>query len=130
MIVMRGWVFLTKNTLKGAPHRHQSFADSLCDTVTLGANDEVNCRNLIHRFEEVLHKMRKGHVDLTSNFPAPLVVPSRKLSKRPGQEGQPLVKHQRGVSVREQDMLGAFCCSRKIRKHFENTLLALSVNHL
>jgi hypothetical protein len=78
MIMMRGWVFLNKISLNGAPYRYQSFADSLYDTVTLGANDDVNYRNLMYRFEEVLKKMRTGYLDLTGNFPAPLVVPSRK----------------------------------------------------
>jgi hypothetical protein len=46
MIQIRGWVFLNKNSLRGAPYRYQSFADALYDTVMLGANDEVNYRNL------------------------------------------------------------------------------------
>jgi hypothetical protein len=58
------------------------FFESVCDTMMLGANDKTNPHNLIHSFGKVVMKMRAGHVDSTSNFPAPLVVPSRKTSKK------------------------------------------------
>jgi hypothetical protein len=100
MIKMRGWVFLKNKTLKqGARYRYQSFQDSVYNTVTRVTNLEVNYRNLTYRFDAVLQKMRTGYVDLSSKFPAPVVVPSRKVSKRRGQEGQPLAKHQRGIFI-------------------------------
>jgi hypothetical protein len=63
--------------------------------------------------------MRLEHADLTSNFPSPLVVASRKTSKKKRKEGQPLTKYIRGVSIKEKDMLAADKCSNKIRNYFE-----------
>jgi hypothetical protein len=63
---------------------------------------------------------------LTSNFPAPLTVPSRKTSKKRGQQSEPLIKHHRGVSIAEkEDMLAATNCSREIHDHFEKHHLGI-----
>jgi hypothetical protein len=76
-------------------------------------------RTTLYRFEEVLRKMRLEHADLTSNFPSPLVVASRKTSEKKGKEGEPLTKYLRGVSIEEKDLLAADKYSIKIRNYFE-----------
>jgi hypothetical protein len=98
MLKMRGWVFLKKKSLGGSPYRYQSFSDSVYETTKLGAKNPHNPRCLVCRLEEVLQKMRLEHADLMRNFPSPLVVASRKTSKKKGKEGEPLTKHLRGVS--------------------------------
>jgi hypothetical protein len=130
MIKMRGWVFLKKKSPKGgAPYCYQYFSDSVYETVMPGAKDENNPCNLVYRFREVLTKMRTRYADLTSNFPAPLVVPSRKTSKKRGQEGQPLTKYLRGISIEEKDMLATLKYSKKIRNYFEKYHLGVGAVH-
>jgi hypothetical protein len=85
--------------------------------------------NLLCRFDDVIKKLRTGCVSMTSNFPAPIAVPSRKSSKRRGQEGQPLTKHHRGVSIEEKDMLSPSNYSRKIRNYFEKHHLGVCAVH-
>jgi hypothetical protein len=99
MLKMRGWFFLKKNSLGGSPYRCQSFSDSVYERTKLGAKNPNNPRYLVYRFDEVLRKVRLEHADLTSNFPSPLVVASRKTSKKKGKEGEPLTKYLRGVSI-------------------------------
>jgi hypothetical protein len=130
MIKMRGWVFLKKKSPKGAPYRYQSFADSVYETVVLGANNKNNPRKLVYRFDEVLTKMRTGYADLTCNFPSPIVVPSRKTSKKRGQEGQPLTKYLRGVAIGEKDLLDTLNYSKKIRNYFEKYHLGVGAVHI
>ena len=129
MIKMRGWVFLKKKSPKGAPYRYQSFSESVYETMILGTGDTTNPRNLVYRFDQVVLKMRKGYADLTSAFPAPIVVPSRKTSKKRGHEGEPLTKYQRGIAIAEKDMLGASNYSRKIRNYFEKYHLGIGAVH-
>jgi hypothetical protein len=119
MLKMRGWIFLKKKSLGGSLCRHESFSDSVYKTTKLGAKNPNNPRYLVHRFDEVLRKMRLEHADLTSNFPSPLVVASRKTSKKKGKEGEPLTKHLRGVSIEEKDLLAADKHSVKIRNYFK-----------
>jgi hypothetical protein len=119
MLKMRGWFFLKKKSLGGSPYRYQSFSDSVYETTKLGAKNPHNPRYLVCRFDEILRKMRLEHADLTSNFPSPLVVASRKTSKKKGKEGEPLTKYLRGVSIEEKDLLAADKCSIKIRSYFE-----------
>jgi hypothetical protein len=58
MIKMRGWVFLKKKSLEGAPHRHQSFSKSACKTMRLGASHATNpCNDLICPFDDIHLKM-------------------------------------------------------------------------
>jgi hypothetical protein len=129
MIKMRGWVFLRKKSLKGAPYRYQTFSESVYATMMLGSNDETNPRNLIYRFDDVLVKMRQGYADLTSQFPEPIAVPSRKTSKKKGHEGEALTKYHRGISIPEKEMLAASNYSRKIRKFFEKYHLGVGAVH-
>jgi hypothetical protein len=120
-----GMGFLKKKSLGGSPYRCQSFSDSVYETTKLGAKNPNNPRYLVHRFDEVLRKMRLEHADLTSNFPSPLVVASRTTSKKKGKEGEPLTKCLRGVSVEEKDLLAAEKCSIKIRSYFEKCHLGV-----
>ncbi len=129
IIKMRGWVFLKKKSLKGAPYRYQSFSESVYQTLVHGGNDENNPRNLLYRFDDVIQKMRTEYADLTGKFPAPLVVLSRKTSKKRGQEGQPLTKYCRGISIEEKDMLAAHNYSKKIRTYFEKYHLGVCAVH-
>jgi hypothetical protein len=125
MLKMRGWFFLKKKSLGGSPCRCQSFSDSVYETTKLGAKNPNNPRHLVCWFDEVLRKMRLEHADLTSNFPSPVVVASRKPSKKKGKEGEPLTKHLRGVSIEEKDLLAADKCSIKIRYYFEKCHLGV-----
>jgi hypothetical protein len=93
MIQIRGWVFLKKRSPKGAPYWYQTFSESVYETIMLGSHVRNNPQNLIYRFYDIVLKMRNGYADLTSNFPAPLVIPSKKTSKKRGHEGQPLTKY-------------------------------------
>jgi hypothetical protein len=95
----------------------------------LGAKDENNPRNLVYPFEEALTKMQTGYADLTSNFPAPLVVPLQKTSKKRGQKGQPLSKYLQGISIEEKDMLATLNYSQKIRNYFEKYHLGVGAVH-
>jgi hypothetical protein len=130
MIQMRGWVFLKKKSSKGSPYRYQSFSESVYETMIVGARNEINPRNLIYRFDDVVLKMRTGYADLTRKFPAPLVVPSRKTSKKQGHEGEPLTKYHRGISIAEKDMLAASNYSRKIRNYFEKYHVGVGAVHV
>ena len=129
MIKMRGWVFLKKKSSKGAPYRYQSFSDSVYETMLAGAANEFNPRILVYRFQDVVEKMRTGYTDMTSKFPQPIVVPSRKTSKKRGQEGQPLAKYHRGLSIKEEDMLAVQNYSKKIRNYFEKYHLGVCSVH-
>jgi hypothetical protein len=73
--------------------------------------------------------MRLEHADLTSNFPSPLVVASRKTSKKKGKEGEPLTKCLHGVSIEEKDLLAADKHSIKIRNYFEKYHLGVGAVH-
>ena len=66
-------IFVRKK-IKGAPYRYQSFADSVYEMTMQGAKignipKQVNQRNLIYRFKEVLEKMRTGFLLSTSSLP-------------------------------------------------------------
>jgi hypothetical protein len=98
---------LKNEWLGGSPCWCQSFSDSVYKTTKLGAKNPNNPRHLVQRFDEVLRKMRLEHADLISNFQSPLVVASRKTSKKKGKEGEPLTKCLRGVSIEEKDLLAA-----------------------
>jgi hypothetical protein len=73
--------------------------------------------------------MRLEHADLTSNFPSPLVVASRKTSKKKGNEGEPLTKCLRGISVEEKDLFAAEKHAIKIRSYFEKCHLGVGAVH-
>ena len=87
--------------------------------MVLGATNENNPRNLLYHFNNVIEKMRTEYADLTGKFPAPLIFLSRKTSKKRDQEGQPLTKYHRGISIEQKDMLAAHSYSKKIRNYFE-----------
>jgi hypothetical protein len=129
MIQMRGWVFLKKKSPKGAPYWYQMFSESVYETMMLGSHDGNNPWNLIYRFEDIVLKMQTGYADLTINFPAPLVIPSRKTSKKRGHEGQPLTKYHWGIFIGEDDMLAAANYSWKIRNYFEKYHVGVGAVH-
>jgi hypothetical protein len=120
---------LKKKSLGGSPYRYQSFSDSVYETTKLGAKNPHNPHHLVCPFEEVLRKTRLEHTDLTSNFPSPLVVASRKTSKKKGKEGEPLTKYLRGVSVEEKDLVGAEKHAIKIRGYFKKYHLGVGAAH-
>ena len=48
---------------------------SVHETMMLGTNDDsTNPRNLVYRFDDIVLKMKTEYADLTSHFPAPIVV--------------------------------------------------------
>jgi hypothetical protein len=127
LIKMRGWVFLKKRSLRGAPYRYQTFLESVFIAIKNGNQGDM--RKLVYRFDAVLEKMRLQYSELTSILPAPLPVMSRKTSKKAGHVGEPLIKYSRGVFVAKEDMTPAVNYGRKIRNYFEKYHLAIaSVN--
>jgi hypothetical protein len=130
IIKMRGWVFLRKKSSKGPHYRYQTFADAVYEIVKRGGDGHTNFVNLVYRFDEVLKKMYTEHGKLTSGFPSPINVLSRKKSKRKGSTDEPLIKHYRGVSIDEKYKLGVENYGVKIRKYFEKYQLGVCAVHI
>ena len=131
MIKMRGWVFLKSKRSGRSSHRHQTFSDSVYDTIErMGGNVPSNYATLVSRFDGVLEKLRTEHANMISAFPSALVVKSRKFSKKKGQTEEPLTKCHRGVAIDEKNLLDARNYAIKIRKFFENYHLGIGVVHI
>jgi hypothetical protein len=70
--------------------------------------------------------MRTGYLEMTSNFPASIAVPSQKTSKKKGYEGQPLTKFHRGIVLEEKDCLSTKNYAIKIHNYFQKYHLGVS----
>jgi hypothetical protein len=90
----------------------------------------LNLGIALYNYCTIIEKLRETYLAYARQFPKPILVPGRKTSKKPGEDGVPITKHDLGVASSENKIPQAKVYYDKIGIFFEKYHLAVALTKL